>query len=448
VKLIRICATASVLIAIMTPAGNTAEHSHTAGRTVPEGVLWSFGASNDGSFPAAGLLADRRGNLYGTTVEGGTPGPGTVFELSPPFRGQTQWTEQVLWSFGANGDGIQPFGSLIADRWGNLYGTTEEGGAHVGGGTVFELSPPSGTSSQWSERVLWSFGATDDGTGPGAGLLADKWGNLYGATIGGGANGGGTVFELSPPSGISSQWSEQVLWSFGATNDGEFPVAGLIADKWGNLYSTTYRGGANGSDAGTVFELSPPSGTSSQWSERVLWSFGATDDGANPEAGLLADKWGNFYGTTQFGGANSSCNTGVFGCGAAFELSPPHGTSTQWQEAVRWSFGASGDGANPAAGLTADKSGGFFGTTGSGGANDTGTVFELTPPAGRQMQWSERVRWSFGANDDGANPAAGLLADNWGNLYGTTTRGGTNLLCTEPGNPAVGCGTAFELSFH
>jgi len=162
-----------------------------------------------------------------------------------------------------------------------------------------------------SERVLWRFaGAPDDGDGPGAALIADKWGNLYGTTTGGGANscpqsgfapGCGTVFELSPPSGKSTQWRERVLWSFGADGDGAVPAAGLIADKWGNLYGTTTAGGTHsctqfefGPGCGTVFELSPPAGKSTQWRERVLWSFaGAPEDGTVPFAGTVLRRGPN-----------------------------------------------------------------------------------------------------------------------------------------------------------
>ena len=185
-----------------------------------------------------------------------------------------------------------------------------------------------------SESVLWSFGASGDGYFPEAGLLADKWGNLYGTTEFGGANtnnscvlGCGTVFKLSPPAGQQTQWRERVLWSFGASGDGEEPQAGLLADKWGNLYGTTTEGGANaipgplGPIGGTVFELSPPAGQQTQWRERVLWSFGASGDGLVPVAGLLADKWGNLYGTTELGGANS-CSE--ITCGTVFELDLPY----------------------------------------------------------------------------------------------------------------------------
>jgi uncharacterized repeat protein (TIGR03803 family) len=442
-----VCAVASLLLAVTAAIGKAAELTSLGSQTpsldalaydaISESVLWSFAnGPDDGIEPYAGLIADQRGNLYGTTLFGGPNEVGTVFELSPPVGEQTQWSARVLWSFaGGPDDGANPIAGLILDQRGNLYGTTVGGGANCspfGCGAVFELSPPYGNSTQWRERLLYSFaGGPDDGANPYAGLIADQRGNLYGTTRFGGENDlFGTVFELSPPYGNSSQWREHVLWKFAATiGDGVLPDAGLIADQRGNLYGTTELGGAN-EESGTVFELSPPSGKSTQWSERLLWSFGATsDDGNQPLAGLLADKLGNLYGTTSFGGVN--------GGGTAFELSPPFGKSTQWNEQVLWSFGASGDGSSLFAGLLADKWGNLYGTTRFGGANNNdGTVFELSPPYGNSTQWREHMLWNFaGGPDDGANAYAGLLADQWGNLYGTTFSGGVN-----------GGGTVFELS--
>jgi uncharacterized repeat protein (TIGR03803 family) len=226
---------------------------------ISESVLWNFiGAPDDGAFPVAGLIFDLRGNLYGTTYNGGTNGAGTVFELSPPTGIQTQWSERVLWNFGAfSDDGVEPAAGLTFDLRGNLYGTTENGGTNTVG-TVFELSPPIDIQRQWSERVLWNFGASGDGVEPVAGLTIDLRGNLYGTTQFGGTNiAAGTVFELSPPISIQRQWSERVLWNFGgASDDGQNPLAGLIFDLRGNLYGTTENGGTNG----TVFELSGPPG--------------------------------------------------------------------------------------------------------------------------------------------------------------------------------------------
>ena len=318
------CGVASMLVAIIAGTGKAAEISFTAlpFEAISERVLWDFGAASDddGVGPQAGLIADKSGNLYGTTRIGGANGDGTVFELSPPAGRSTQWSESVLYSFGAaSDDGAQPGGGLIADKRGNFYSTTSNGGANADG-TVFELSPPTGESTQWSESILYSFGATDDdGTNPLAGLLADQAGNLYSTTFMGGANSDGTVFELRPPTGKSTQWSESVLLSFSG-DDGAYPVASLIADTLGNLYSTTLLGGAN--FAGAVFELSPPPGKSNQWSESVLHSFSSpgSGDGFFPLSDLIVDQWGNLYGTTSYGGLTTA--QGGNGAGTVFELSP------------------------------------------------------------------------------------------------------------------------------
>ena len=149
---------------------------------------------------------------------------------------------------------------MIIDSQGNLYGTTYGGGPNTcltqSCGTVLELSPHAGGLTPWRERVLWGFGASDDGTDPQAGLIADWWGNLYGTTQGGGTNGlnAGTVFKLSPSLSQQAPWREKVLWSFGADDDGSLPESSLLADEWGNLFGTTIAGGAY--NFGTVFELS------------------------------------------------------------------------------------------------------------------------------------------------------------------------------------------------
>jgi uncharacterized repeat protein (TIGR03803 family) len=385
-------------------------------------LLWSFGAGGDGGFPgSAGVITDASGNLYGTTAQGGANSQGIAFELTPPSKGQSQWGEKVLWNFGAGSDGRALKGGVIADASNNLYGTTDQGGTN-GQGTVFELTPRSSGRGQWNEQILWNFGG-GDGQNPEASLLADASGNLYGTTNAGGRNGQGTVFELTPPSSVRSQWSEKVLWSFGG-RDGQGPEAGLIADHGGNLYGTTTAGGTRGQ--GTVFQLTPPNNGQTQWKETVLWNFGAGGDGQNPEAGLIVDARGNLYGTTNAGGRN--------GQGAVFELTPPMSGQTQWKERVLWNFGAGGDGRLPQGSLIAGASGDLYGTTYAGGANALGAVFVLTPPAGGHNEWSESLLLNLGAGNDGQAPKSGLIADASGNLYGTTDAGGAN-----------GSGTVFKV---
>ena len=350
--------------------GTVFELTPTAGGGWTERVLHSFNVGNtDGCLPQqAGLIFDAAGNLYGTTVECGTNGGGTVFELMPAGGGN--WTETLLYSFGTNGqnDGIGPEGGLILDAAGNLYGTTVTGGTYQCGdqgcGTVFELTPARGGG--WTETVLHNFGNGTDGYWPYAGLILDAAGNLYSTTRAGGTYGNGTVFKLSPNG--SRGWTETVLHSFGAGTDGEQLYTGLIFDAAGNLYGTTSGGGTYGN--GTVFELTP-AGT-----ETLLHSFNGTD-GWLPSAGLIFDAAGNLYGTTTYGGTDGS--------GTAFKLSPGEGG---WMETVLHNFNPNGtDGANPLGGLIFDAAGNLYGTTFAGGmysscpygTNYCGTVFELTP---------------------------------------------------------------------
>jgi uncharacterized repeat protein (TIGR03803 family) len=335
-----------------------------------EKVLHNFNNNGtDGYYPRASLISDAAGNLYGTTIYGGTYGWGTVFELTPTTGGG--WTEQVLHSFGNGTDGGEPRASLIFDAAGNLYGTTYGGGIYchsIGGcGTVFELTLTAG--GNWTEAVLYNFGSfTDDGYEPSASLIFDAAGNLYGTTQFGGIHGWGTVFELTPTGG--GGWSEQVLLNFGT--GGAFPQAGLIFDAAGNLYGTTSEGGTN---IGTVFELTPNVGGG--WTETVLHNFGSGTDGSYPYAGLIFDAAGNLYGTTQYGGTYNSCSGG---CGTVFELTPTAGG--EWAEQVLLNFNGT-SGANPYAGVIFDGAGNLFGTTQLTYSNCSGfycgTVFELMP---------------------------------------------------------------------
>ena len=400
-----------------------------------ERVLHNFNGT-DGDVPAAGLIFDNNGNLYGTTSQGGTGNCyngygdihcGTVFELSPIQGGG--WTETVLYSFNWNGngtDGTAPLAGLIFDAAGNLYGTTYNGGTSADG-TVFELTPAAGGT--WTEKVLWSFGNGTDGTAPLAGLIFDAAGNLYGTTVSGGTYGNGTVFELTPAAG--GTWTEKVLWSFGNGTDGYQPFAGLIFDAAGNLYGTTSEGGTYLYN-GTVFELTPTAGGG--WTEQVLHSFNYNGtDGVWPYAGLIFDAAGNLYGTTESGGG------GTYGSGTVFELTPTGGGG--WTEKVLHSFFCSPfnctDGYSPRAGLIFDAAGNLYGTTYNGGTYQYGTVFELTPAAGGG--WTETVLYSFGNGTDGVGPVAGLIFDAAGNLYGTTAYGGTGVDGLNEG------GTVFEL---
>jgi uncharacterized repeat protein (TIGR03803 family) len=325
-------------------------------------TLHSFGSGKDGFAPDAGrgLIFDAAGNLYGTDPDGGAgAGLGIVFELSPIADGA--WREKIL----LNGDG--PEGGLIFDAAGNLYGTTYSGGSEqsrgncqFGCGTAFELSPT--VDGGWTQKTLHNFGGAGDGGHPMAALIFDGAGNLYGTTSGGGAFGLGTAFELSPdPDG---GWTERILHNFGGVGDGETPKASLILDAAGNLYGTTYAGGAF--SLGTAFRLSPQLGGG--WTESILHSFGTGEDGSALFAGLIFDASGNLYGTAWMGGA--------FGGGTLYELIPEAGGD--WTEKTLHSFGNGKDGSGPHGELILDPEGNLYGTAG-GGVYGLGTVFEVIP---------------------------------------------------------------------
>jgi len=245
------------------PTGNFGT-STLLGQT--ETVLYSFANSSGGTNPRyVTPVLDTNGNLYGTTNYGGAHGYGTVFKLTP------SGTETILHSFDVNGtDGAYPVASLVMYK-GNLYGTTVEGGTYNIDGTVFELKH---MTTGWTETILHTFGASGDGSQPYCALTLDTTGNLYGTTYYGGAYSYGTVFKLTPSG------TETILHSFDVNGrDGANPIAGVVM-YMGNLYGTTEYGGAYG--YGTVFELTP-SGT-----ERILHSFDLNGrDGAYPVAGLV-----------------------------------------------------------------------------------------------------------------------------------------------------------------
>jgi uncharacterized repeat protein (TIGR03803 family) len=346
--------------------GTVFELSPVVGGRWTERVIYTFQGGQDGSYPRADLTFDVAGNLYGTTFAGGGGacndlelGCGIVFELTPGNAGT--WTEAVLYRFQGGNDGTSPFTGLVFDH-GSLYGTTGAGGGSacpIGCGTVFELTP---SSNGWTERILYAFAGGTDGETP-EGRLVLRKGNLYGATNLGGAFGFGTVFKLSPNSG--SAWTETILYSFGfldghipngvvsdsagdlfGTNfdgghygygavfelsssgqetllfnfggsglNGQIPRSGLTFDAAGNLYGTTEYVGVGGS--GEVFKLTP--NAQGGWTKTTLYVFSGGSDGGQPFGNVILDGRGHVYGTTWTGGTgNCSGNNGT-GCGVVFE---------------------------------------------------------------------------------------------------------------------------------
>jgi uncharacterized repeat protein (TIGR03803 family) len=392
--------------------------------------LVAFSGTN-GMNPSASLILDASGNLFGTTFNGGPNCPfpdgvgcGTVFEIVKTGSGYAS-APIVLYSFCAQGgasctDGAQPSAGLVADASGNLFGTTDFGGAN-GRGTVFEIvKTTSGYAS--APIVLYSFCAQGgasctDGAAPGGGLIADDAGNLFGATGEGGAHNAGTVFEIfKTVSGYASPPTVLVNFcSLPGCADGAFPNGGLLADSAGNLLGTTSGGGTGG--AGTAFAIAKTVSGYANTADPFL-SFcnpPATPDCPVGPSGLIKDTAGNLYGTTSVGGAH--------GRGTVFQISFIQNVAPFLT--VVYSFCAQGglsctDGAYPLGGVILDAAGNLFGTTELGGANGVGTVFKIV---NKGLVANMTILANFCCTD-GASPVAGLIADRAGNLFGTAVEGG------------------------
>ena len=409
----------------------------------------------DGSIPEdlGSLVADASGNLFGTTSGLDSTGYGTVFEVKVDSTTPTGYAGTPITLVSFNGtNGAYPTGGLIADAHGNLFGTTSAGGAYSDG-TVFEVKVDSTTATGYSATptTLANFNGADGGPDVFAGLIADASGNLFGTTlIGGSAKWFGTVFELKVDNTAATGYASAptALVSFNAT-DGAYPTGTLILDANGNLFGTTTFGGANNdcvlAVCGTVFEIKTDSttGTGYASSPTILVSFNGAD-GAYPEGTLMADAHGNLFGTTIAGGAFYACSDG---CGTVFEIKTDSTTGTGYAgtPTTLVSFNST-DGQGPIAGLIADARGNLFGATSGYCALPTviqptcpreyGTVFEVktdnTTGTGYANTPTNLVTFNGG---NGAFPAAMLIADVHGNLYGTAYGGG-----------ATGLGTVFEIT--
>ena len=280
-----------------------------------------------------------------------------------------------------------------------------------------------------AEKVLHDFHGGKDVMTPQAPLVVDSAGNLYGTSYAGGLYGNGTVFELTHVGGHG--WTEQLLYSFtGSGTDGAHAQSAVTIDSAGNLYGTTSGGGTQG--GGTAWKLVKPVGNGG-WREVILHAFGHGTDGNSPHGKLLLAADGSLYGTTLFGGM-------TFG-GTVFKLA--HG-ATGWTETLLYQFTGTNDGNLCASTLTTDAAGALYGSTIAGGSTNNGMVFKLTPGPAGQTAWNEQVLYSFDAPNDGHGPQTGVVFDTHGNLFGTTSSGGTSAYGTvfELTPPAAG-GTAW-----
>jgi uncharacterized repeat protein (TIGR03803 family) len=404
-------------------------------------VLYNFdSAENDisnGLSPIGDLVVDLSGNLYGTTPQGGPSGidDGVVFELSPPSKGTTTWSYNVIYDFGVTQQVAVPAGGVLLDpsfsTSGSIYGTGVVDG-------VFRLDNCPGACALTLLHNFQPFhcnaeNAGVDGCSPYDGPVFGLGGLLYGTTIAGGRpNSGqgdvGTVFAVSPTTPNNSPIS---IYTFSGTPDGAQPYLGRLAvDAKGNMYGMTGGGGANG--AGAVFEMTFKNNA---WSESIIYSFGAFDaDLLSPTNGVVLGKGGVLYGCAN-GGANH--------VGGVFMLTPPKKGTKAWSETILYNFGdqqndpsvGESQAAHPACAVALDPKGQLFGTSGSGGMYQTGTsaggtFFQLTPPAPGQSNWTESVLHSFGklvrgSYVDGENPQT--IPVKFGNSYfGETEYGGSN----------------------
>jgi uncharacterized repeat protein (TIGR03803 family) len=371
-------------------------------------VLHTFTGGTDGQSPSTGLILDHNGNLYGTSfgvLYGAIPGNyGTLFKIDRTGK------QTILHRFHGPEGANPEVGHLIRDEDGNLYGVTDRGGTFpggtrgAGGGTVFKFDLQRRTFTS-----LYTFKGLLDGDSPRGTLVRNEAGSIFGTTFGGGSVGYGTVFKLNKTG------KESVLHNFQAGKDagGVEPDGGLIADRRGNLYGLNLPGGDFTDHGGNIFKIAPSG------KETTLYTFTGGADGGLPFGQLLRDEEGNLYGTTWQGGANN--------LGTIFKLDPTG------HETVLHSFAGplQRDGANPAAGLIRDEDGNLYGTTWAGGVQSNfGTVFKLDS-AGQIT-----ILYSFAPGAVGS-PGSGVVRDKNGNLYGVTV--------PNPLFP-VGFGTVFKLT--
>ena len=395
-------------------------------------VIYSFNGTSDGAMPVSDLTFDAEGNLYGTTSAGGTYGYGTVFELK---HAGDSWQEEVLYSFTGGSDGGYPEAGVIFDSQGSLYGTTS--GATTCG-NVFMLTPNS--HGGWAESVLYTFTCEDDGASPQTDLTFDAKGNLFGANLGGSLRFGcgrtcGSVFELVPQA--KGAWKEATLYTFDGPPNGGLPSSPVALDSSGNVWGTTTAGGTGSchvsaytGGCGIVYELTH--GSDGNWTENIVYNFiRGGGNAVTPSGGFTLVDDNHILATSLAGGD---------GLGAVFELNK---SKKGWEQNVLYSFYGSyyhgPDGELPVGRLEADSAGGLFGVTHYGGKNGLGTLFELD--ASKTTGWTEKVLHNFAGGSDGSYPAAGVVVDSQGHLYGTTSEGGTGTACGS-----YGCGAVYEIT--
>jgi hypothetical protein len=368
--------------------------------------LYAFAGGSDGQNPMSTLVPYGKAGYLGTTQSGGANGRGTIFELVPPTKANPAWTEIKLLDL-AIAYGAQSVSGMVRTKKGSYYGVTQIGGngtcqsagTVVGCGVFFELTPPAAGQSSWSYDVIYAFQGQGDGASPWGTPSITPKGSVLVATTAAGSAGFGSVVEFTPPTKTNANWAGAIVYEFTGGSDGGTPLGQLYTAKTGVVYGTAEVGGTY--NLGTVFSLSPPArGSKSGWAFNTLYSFegahlqepglGSYFDGAYPSAGVVMDKTGALYGTTQQGGNIAyECANGVLsnnGCGTVFKLTPPAAGQTTWSESVVDGFSYCCDGYFPFSTLTLSSAGTLYGTTPYGGSRTqgvdpgSGTAFQVTTP--------------------------------------------------------------------
>ena len=445
----------ALLLAVSVLCGITTRAGAQTGTT-----LYTFTGLSDGGVPDAGLISDKQGNLYGTTLQYGNgsctfpfTGCGTVFELSPvKDGGKLEWTFKLLYTFQGGSDGANPASDLVFDPAGNLYGTTSGGGTGCNGtgcGTVFELEK---SESGWTEKVLYRFTGQSDGNSPVGSLTLDSRGNIYGTTAYGGDNscyydgpGCGVVFRLSHILSGQKTWRETVLHTFEGTDGANSYVGVTLAppkvcgaaegSREPCIFGTTMYGGYSTIEPGGVaFELTP---NGASWTYKMLYEFPGGCGG--PGGPLVLDKSGILYGETHLGGQGCS--------GDVFSLQPNPAAIGEWTWTDLYSFEGPGGLVPYDQGLVMDQRGNLYGTTSRGGESlncedGCGTVFRLSKATGGGG-WYESGLYSLQGGADGWGPLAGNVVVNSTGVYGMTPSGG-DPGCTGFDNQP-GCGVIYRI---
>ena len=378
---------------------------------------------NNGSRPMGPLTVDAAGDLFGVTTFGGRANNGVVFELSPPPPGSHTWTEQTLYKFKGGSDGAFPTAGLVFDRRGDLYGTTSGGGRCLYAcGTLFSLTPPATQGGKWTKTTLHMFSGPEIGDGgqPNSRLIMDAAGDLFGSTFLGGRvacsiNPGpcGDVYELAPPTSPGGSWTISVLYTFAGLPNGAFPGAGITADADGNLYGSASEGGTGSCTdgeglligCGTMWELSKVGGS---WTETTLFDFHPIE--SEPGTDPLLSRTGALFGTSGYD---------------VFRLAPrPPGTP--WNEVLLIRFPAGIAGTITSSDPIAGPFGRLFGTTHASGLDGYGTVYRLDPPDAPGAPWTLMTIATYTGGFDASQPSGGLVLGKDGLLYGATASNAKN----------------------